>query len=152
MVKPTAADSPVLDSWEDGSDTEATPSKSPPNPATTQDAHQLEKTTDILAIKPDSAPADDWHRFSTPYSSAPYTSSPATASVSMQRRPEKTDAVARRMIAGALGIKPPKQTEEQRTYHKALLEREKLQRQEAREAKKREQEKVTKAKEAMWKD
>ena len=39
-------------------------------------------------------------------------------------RPEKTDAVAKRMIAGALGVKAPKKTEEQKAYDKAIKEKE----------------------------
>ncbi|KAK2932270.1 hypothetical protein FoTM2_006728 [Fusarium oxysporum f. sp. vasinfectum] len=35
------------------------------------------------------------------------------------KRPEKTDAVARRMIAAGLGLKAPKQTEEQRAYQRS---------------------------------
>ncbi|KAL5594675.1 hypothetical protein BROUX41_001591 [Berkeleyomyces rouxiae] len=143
MAKDSPADSPVLDSWEDGSDTEAAPPS--PKPTTA--------VTDSSASKPAPASSADWHNFGNPYTSAsPLTTGSRTTSSSSQRRPEKTDAVARRMIAGALGLKAPKQTEEQRAYHKALLEREKLQRREAREAKQRQEEEAAKARVAVWED
>lgn len=40
------------------------------------------------------------------------------------RRPEKTTSTANRMIAGALGVKAPKKTEEQKQYDKAMKEAE----------------------------
>ncbi|CAI4211333.1 unnamed protein product [Parascedosporium putredinis] len=49
------------------------------------------------------------------------------------RRPEKTDAVARRMIAGALGVKAPKQTEEQKAYDRAIKEQARKKKEEERE-------------------
>ncbi len=56
---------------------------------------------------------------------------------SSPRRPDKTDAVARRMIASALGVKVPKQTEEQKAYDRALREGERKRRDEERAADKR---------------
>ncbi|KAK0714654.1 hypothetical protein B0H67DRAFT_218358 [Lasiosphaeris hirsuta] len=67
-------------------------------------------------------------------------------------RPEKTDAVARRMIASALGVKVPKQTEEQRAYDRAIREKERRRREEERENKKREEEATAKLKQAVWED
>ncbi|KAH6895824.1 hypothetical protein B0T10DRAFT_557998 [Thelonectria olida] len=68
------------------------------------------------------------------------------------RRPEKTDAVARRMIAAGLGLKAPKQTEEQRAYQKSIREQEKKRREQERAAEKKAQEDAEKAKAAMWDD
>ncbi len=68
------------------------------------------------------------------------------------RRPEKTDAVARRLIAGALGIRAPRQTDEQKAYDKSLREAERKRRDEEREAQKREQGEIEKAKKAIWED
>lgn len=68
------------------------------------------------------------------------------------KRPEKTDAVARRMIAGALGMRAPKQTEEQRAYDKAMREQERKRREEEREAERRRQTEAQKAKQAVWDD
>lgn len=65
-------------------------------------------------------------------------------------RPEKTDAVARRMIAGALGMRAPKLTEEQKTYDKAVREKERKRREEEKAAQKQREEDAAKAKAAMW--
>ena len=68
------------------------------------------------------------------------------------RRPEKTDAVARRMIAGALGLKAPKQTEEQKAYQKAITDKEKKRREEEKAAAQKQMEEVEKARAAIWND
>lgn len=67
-------------------------------------------------------------------------------------RPDKTDAVAKRLIAGALGVKAPKRTEEQRAYDRALKEKEIKKRKEEREAGLRAQEEREKAKRTVWED
>jgi hypothetical protein len=67
-------------------------------------------------------------------------------------RPEKTDAVAKRMIAGALGVKGPKKTEEQRAYDKAIKEKEMKRRNQEKEAVARAKEEAEKAKAAIWDD
>jgi hypothetical protein len=68
------------------------------------------------------------------------------------RRPEKTDAVAKRLIAGALGVRAPKMTDEQRAYERAGREREAKRRNAEREAAKRAEEEKEKAKVAVWGD
>lgn len=67
-------------------------------------------------------------------------------------RPEKTDAVARRMIAGALGLKAPKLTDEQKAYQKAIREKERKRREEEKAAAKRKEEEAAKARAAIWDD
>ncbi|KAI1816918.1 hypothetical protein GGS20DRAFT_133056 [Poronia punctata] len=68
------------------------------------------------------------------------------------RRPEKTDAVARRMIASALGVRAPRMTEEQRAYDRALREKERKRREEEREAERKRKEEAERARAAMWDD
>jgi len=68
------------------------------------------------------------------------------------KRPEKTDAVARRMISAALGLKAPKPTEEQKAYDKAIREQERKRREEERAADKKKHEELEKAKLAVWED
>ncbi|KAJ4270056.1 hypothetical protein NW762_001729 [Fusarium torreyae] len=68
------------------------------------------------------------------------------------RRPEKTDAVARRMIAAGLGLKAPRQTDEQRAYQKSVREQEKKRREQEREEEKKRQTETEKAKAAIWDD
>ena len=67
-------------------------------------------------------------------------------------RPEKTDAVARRMIAGALGVRPPKKTEEQREYEKAMMEKERKKRSRERESREAAVMETERAKAAIWED
>lgn len=68
------------------------------------------------------------------------------------RRPEKTDAVARRLIAGALGMNAVKPTAEQKAYDKALREQAKRTRDEEKDAERRRQADAEKAKTAIWED
>ncbi|KAG5929507.1 hypothetical protein E4U42_005652 [Claviceps africana] len=68
------------------------------------------------------------------------------------KRPEKTDAVARRMIAAGLGLKTPKQTEEQRAYQKSVREQEKKKREMEREEEQRRRQESEMAKAAIWED
>ncbi|CAC9888706.1 unnamed protein product [Aureobasidium pullulans] len=86
---------------------------------------------------------------SRPSSSA---SGSATSTSTLERRPEKTNAVAHRLIAGALGVKMPRRTEEQRAYDKAIREQEKRKRDVEREARKKAEEDAAKAKAAIWDD
>ena len=65
-----------------------------------------------------------------------------------ERRPDKTTSVAARLIAGGLGVRAPKRTEEQREYDKAMREKEKKKRDEERQAKVDEE----KAKKSVWED
>jgi len=67
-------------------------------------------------------------------------------------RPEKTDAVAKRLIAGALGVRAPKKTEEQRAYERAVKEKEIKRRNGEKEAKIRAEEEAKRAKAAAWDD
>ncbi|KAL6807818.1 hypothetical protein GGI42DRAFT_257250 [Trichoderma sp. SZMC 28013] len=68
------------------------------------------------------------------------------------KRPEKTDAVARRMIAAGLGLKAPRQTEEQRAYQRSVREQEKKRRDAERAEEERQRELADKAKAAVWDD
>lgn len=60
--------------------------------------------------------------------------------------------MARRMIAGALGLKAPKLTDEQKAYQKAIREKERKRRDEEKAAAKRQEEEAAKAKAAIWDD
>lgn len=68
------------------------------------------------------------------------------------RRPEKTTAVAGRMIAGALGVRAPKKTDEQRAYDRAVREKEQKRKVQEKEDVKRRQEEAARAKAAAWED
>ncbi|KAF7585701.1 hypothetical protein BBP40_010262 [Aspergillus hancockii] len=75
-----------------------------------------------------------------------------SGSRSPSRRPEKQTAVAGRMIAGALGLRAPKRTEEQRAYDRAVKEKEIKRRNQEREAAAKVREEEEKAKAAVWDD
>lgn len=68
------------------------------------------------------------------------------------KRPEKTTAVAGRMIAGALGVRAPKRTDEEKEYDRAMREKERKRRAEEKEREKREAEEREARKKAVWDD
>lgn len=67
-----------------------------------------------------------------------------------RRRPEKSTAVAGRLIAGALGVKPPKKTEEQRKYERAVKEQEIKRKNKEKGVKEKEKEDEERAKASVW--
>lgn len=129
----------VVDSWEEedlssGSDTET------------------EAETPIVHSQGTSAPPP------TPISPTQYDRDPSNGyrttldSPGSSARPEKTDAVARRMIAGALGLKAPKLTDEQKAYQAAIKDKERKRREEQKAAEKAKEEEAAKARAAIWDD
>lgn len=56
------------------------------------------------------------------------------------------------MIAGALGIRAPKKTEEERAYEKAVREGERKRREREKVEKVREEEERERAKRSVWED
>ncbi|RYP49139.1 hypothetical protein DL768_005136 [Monosporascus sp. mg162] len=151
----------VLDSWEDEpSESEHEPS----TPTTAAEAKAGDNNNDDDGDDDDKPPAPS-SGFSAPPPTpatptnygpdAPWPQSTAAgASAADERgtRPEKTDAVARRMIAGARGLRAPRPTEEQRAYDRAVREKERRRRDEEREAERRRQEEAERAKAAIWDD
>ncbi|KAJ1333331.1 hypothetical protein MN608_03321 [Microdochium nivale] len=135
---------PVADSWEDDDDSDTEPTASLSG---LQSPNIVSTTSDKQGV---SAPPPTP---SSPANNAPWQgqfghTEPGAAS----RRPEKTDAVARRMIASALGVKTPKATEEQKAYDRAVREGERKKREEEREAERRRAEETARAKQAIWDD
>ncbi|KAJ9292539.1 hypothetical protein DTO271G3_8696 [Paecilomyces variotii] len=65
-------------------------------------------------------------------------------------RPAKQTAVAARLIAGGLGIRAPKRTEEQRAYDRAIREQELKRRNREKEEAARAKEEEERAKSAVW--
>jgi hypothetical protein len=147
---------PVADSWEDeagssDSDTETednsrgrpnakprgkfidedddsdTPSAPPPTPASPTGKY----TPDVRYENPYASIQPSRERQQTP-----------------DKRPEKTTSVAARLIAGGLGVRAPKRTEEQREFDKAVREKEKKRREEEKSKVKDEE----KLKASVWDD
>lgn len=143
----------IADSWED-EDVSSDDNDSSPAPATPT-ATIASKDTPASPPPPKSStathfidgPPDHWSS-----SGGPNPRSESAAQSADRRRPEKTDAVARRLIAAGLGLKAPKQTDEQRAYQKAVREQERKR----RDAERAEEEQRAKAsdtaKAAMWDD
>jgi hypothetical protein len=137
----------VADSWEDDDDDEADEVADEPG---------LGRQGAIPSAPPPTPISPSYHV--NPPQSLPSVAetsrspSLAAAAESTGRRPEKTDAVARRMIAAGLGLKAPKQTEEQKEYQKAIREQEKKRREQEKAEEQRRIDEAAKAKAAIWDD
>ncbi|PGH34753.1 hypothetical protein GX50_02433 [[Emmonsia] crescens] len=81
-----------------------------------------------------------------------HAASPPSPPSGMDKRPEKQTAVANRMIAGALGIRAPKRTEEQRAYDRAMREKEAKRREREKELENMRRKEEEKAKAAIWEE
>lgn len=142
----------VADSWEEEASTDQEPS------STTTTTHTANPTLEPAPVPESSyVPPHLKYRSAAPSPPSrsvtpPSRSGTPSSSASSERRPEKTNAVAHRLIAGALGVKVPRRTEEQRAYDKAMREQEKRKRDKEREAKKKAEEDAAKAKAAIWDD
>jgi len=133
----------VADSWEDEADSDA--ESGPPTP-TAPTSSSTQKTTKLdTGLDNDNENDQEGPRDPPPTPISPQTSQPqqqswpapgapvpaygnpsgaSPRSAGPARRPEKQTAVAGRMIAGALGIRAPKRTEEQRAYDRSVKEQE----------------------------
>lgn len=178
--KPQKKSSPVADSWEDeadsASDTEdptpvastnnAGTSAPPPTPMSPAAASSTRGSFSggtsappptpmspvAAARRPFSPSALAGPGFTIPPFDGASDQSPPSSSGGPSKRPEKTDAVARRMIAASLGMKAPKLTEEQRAYDRAVREKEKKRKEEEKEREKQREEEAAKARQAIWED
>ncbi|KAI5250390.1 hypothetical protein E4T47_01361 [Aureobasidium subglaciale] len=155
LSKPAKKEPEVADSWEE----EVASEKEPDNTSTPASPKVTVKSTEEPAAVPKSTylPPHLKYRSAAPSpptrsTTPPSRSTTPSSTASSERRPEKTNAVAHRLIAGALGVKVPRRTEEQRAYDKAMREQEKKKRDLEREAKKKAEEDAVKAKAAIWDD
>ncbi|POR36215.1 Uncharacterized protein TPAR_03595 [Tolypocladium paradoxum] len=130
----------VADSWDDeGSSPSDDDAETPASKAS------LPSAPPPTPVTPHYIPAPDWGAMLELG-----TTSPREGLSS--RRPEKTDAVARRMIAAGLGLKAPKQTEEQKAYQKSIREQERKKRDQDKAEEQKRREDAEKAKVAVWDD
>ncbi|KAF7549570.1 hypothetical protein G7Z17_g6297 [Cylindrodendrum hubeiense] len=146
-AKPTKKKSKkvVADSWEDEDLSDSEPEPEPESKADDKDdAASTPRQPTAPPPTPLSPVGSSW----TPGSDA----STSRVSVDSSRRPEKTDAVARRMIVAGLGLKAPKLTEEQRAYQRSVREQEKKRREQEKAAEKKALEDAEKAKSSVWDD
>lgn len=150
--KPAKKIEETPESWEDEVLEDASPVEAP-GPSlkqiTSNDGPAPPPPTPISPSSTETA-AQRWEAGSLADSGRPTPRYSASARENGDRRPEKTTATANRMIAGALGIRAPKKTEEQKQYDKAAKEAEIKRRN--REKEQREQERLNeeKAKADVW--
>lgn len=144
----------IADSWDDEeiSDDEPveTPDKVPsPPPPTPTTPHSLSHSRESSSVSSIASPRGP----SSPHES--YLGGPDSFSrdgaPTSSERPRKTDAVARRLIAGALGVRS-RSTKEQREYDAAVRAVEKKKRDTEREKQKAEEAERERLKASIWED
>ncbi|GAM86068.1 hypothetical protein ANO11243_040780 [Dothideomycetidae sp. 11243] len=162
----------VADSWEDeaSSGDEAEPSDPSAPPAEQLSVKlpetQLQPTVsrDLPRAPPPTpavrrAPTTDWSSAAGKFEAfaehdhVGYGFAPEQQQQQQQRedkRPEKSTAVASRLIAAGLGVKAPRRTEEQREYDKAVRAQEKKKKEQKAEEERRRKEDDDKARAAIW--
>lgn len=153
---------PVADSWEDEIDATSEDEDRHPKPG--KESTPISPAISTSAEGPLDPPPTP---ISPPTSAGPEYGSPSTSPLPGRRsrgdsgsgtalgqgparRPEKQTAVAGRMIAGALGIRAPKRTPEQRAYDRSVKEQEIRRRNREKEQAAKEKEEGEKAKAAIW--
>ncbi|KAF2129305.1 hypothetical protein P153DRAFT_396592 [Dothidotthia symphoricarpi CBS 119687] len=143
---------PVADSWDDNSGSDTERESSPPRAGS---ATALSPTAsdgpDPPPPTPASPPAFDFPD-NSPYAAGSRDRDAGAARGGLDKRPEKTTAVAGRMIAGALGVRAPKRSEEEKEFDRAVREKERRRRGEEKEREKREAEATELRKKAVWDD
>lgn len=157
-VKKKKEPAPVADSWEDEVDSASAsdPEGGAADISSTSPATSSRFASPALSpsIRYTEGPLDPPPTPISPQTSASQPPWPAyggrSEARSPARRPEKQTAVAGRMIAGALGIRAPKRTEEQRAYDRAVKEQEMKRRNKEKEEAAKAKEEEEKAKAAVW--
>ncbi|CRL22153.1 unnamed protein product [Penicillium camemberti] len=137
---------PVADSWEDEADLSAPESEE-------AQPHDEDASPVLSPTISAEGPLDPPPTPISPQTSNPWmarAASPASARGAPTRRPEKQTAVAERLIAGALGIRAPKRTEQQRAYDRSIKEQEIRRRNREREEKAKAKEEEEKMKASIW--
>lgn len=152
------AQKPVADSWED----EANLSTDDETTAPHDGASSLPVLSPTLSAE---SPLDPPPTPISPQDSQPWGAEEGAALTSAgpvgaaaqggpgpARRPEKQTAVAGRLIAGALGLRAPKRTEEQRAYDRAVKEQEIKRQNREREEQAKVKEEEERVKTSVWTD
>ena len=158
--KTTSLKAPVADSWEDvsSSETETESSSAPLSLAPSQEAGNIPNAPPPtpISMKPaDFSNAGTWSAGTSPLLLDPYgpryqPDGIRGNEVKSGSRPEKSNAVAGRLIAGALGVKAPKRSSEEKQYDKAVRDNERRKRDRLKEKEKLAKEEEEKAKAAVW--
>jgi len=162
-AKPKSA--PVADSWDDdvstGSDTETEgtdPSRKQAATSIKDSLSAINTTSSYDAPNPPPPTPASPTPFEFP-DNAPFGSARAwddrrgsNGANAPAKRPDKTTAVAGRLIAAGLGVRAPKRTDEEREYDKAMREKAKKQRDEERNRERMEREQAEARRKAVWED
>ena len=146
----------VADSWEDKSSTESDTDQADDTNTETFSKKTSHLSPSLGAFPAAPPPTPLSPQFAKPPSFA--ASSLGTGSGELkatnegvsEKRPEKTTQTAARMIAAGLGVKAPRQTEEQKEYERSIRENERRLLNEQKEERKRREEEKEKVKRAMW--
>lgn len=154
---PAKAKEPLADSWEDEANLSSDDEPTPPlqdgaSPSCIlSPALSAEGPLDPPPTPISPQTSQPWG-FAPTYAGQTSASSPGESGPGPARRPEKQTAVAGRLIAGALGIRAPKQTEEQRAYDRAVKEQEIKRRNREREELAKAKEEEERIKTSVWTD
>ncbi|KAF9694431.1 hypothetical protein EKO04_007505 [Ascochyta lentis] len=147
---------PVADSWDlesSGSDTEtesSAPLSSTTSSTTTTSTHDDPTQLPHPPPPTPASPVPFDFPDNTPLGAIRSRGDSGVGGGSVDKRPEKTTAVAGRLIAGALGVRAPKRTESEREFDRAVREKERKRRAEERERERREGEEREARKKAVW--
>ncbi|KAI4200523.1 MAG: hypothetical protein LQ346_002365 [Caloplaca aetnensis] len=143
---------PVPEAWEDD------PRLSSPASSTSDEAAQREEVSSIpdapppTPISPSGQSSAAWGKFPPAYSSPCSPTFVGAEAQSPSSRPEKSTATAGRLIAGALGVKAPKKSEESRAYERAVREKESKRLAKQRDEQEMEEKKRQQAYKQVWEE
>ncbi|KAL8906751.1 MAG: hypothetical protein Q9171_006144 [Xanthocarpia ochracea] len=143
---------PVAESWEEEEEA-ASSSVSSDDADETATPHYIPSAPPPTPISPSARKSGTaWGDFPSAYSPEPSIGRSSPAQASPSHRPEKSTATAGRMIAGALGVKAPKKSEEARAYERAVREKESKRIARERDERKMEEERRQQARRQVWED
>lgn len=157
-TKSKKVESEPVESWEDeSSDTETAKGVSTPERPSTSDLPRAPPPTPFSPARQREQIASQGSLPDFNFVNGTFeTSSADTAHTASTRgedkRPEKTTAVASRLIAAGIGQRAPRRTEEERKYDQAMKIQEKKKRDQAREAEAKKKLEAEHAKKAIWDD
>lgn len=139
----------VADSWEDEANLSSSDNEDRSDNENTQPRQDTVLSPTLSAEGPLDPPPTP---ISPQQTSNPWKDRPTASAIreGPERRPEKQTAVAGRLIAGALGIRAPKRTEEQRAYDRSVKEQEIKRRNREREEQAKAKEEEEKVKASVW--
>ncbi|CAL8584757.1 hypothetical protein XPA_010343 [Xanthoria parietina] len=145
-------DRPVADSREDEEDAGSS-SASADNADETSAPRYIPSAPPPTPISPSAQRADTaWGEFPSVYSSQSSVGRSNPAQATTSHRPEKSTATAGRLIAGALGVKSPKRSEEAKAYERAIREKESKRIARERDERNTEEERRQQARRQVWED